>query len=287
MFFISISFAQDKKSVGEEIYQEYKANGVDAALNKYTQYKKDTTTYNINEWELNNIAYKIMNEDGDMEAAERIFRLNMEEYPESANPYDSYGDYLVKKGNKEEAMEYYKKSISISEISKDPYEKDQLHQNSVGKLAKLENKDKQLDFLVGDWNIDATGYSEGKEASKMKGIDRIEYNEDSNALFIYHRNEKDESEGIRIVAFDAVDDAFDVAYLNPHSLQGIQTSSMKMKPVGEDSYEFTDTFTTRSGKEMVLKHELKKLSDGELNWVISEKTDTEEWQRVYAMNMKK
>lgn len=34
-------------------------------------------------------------------------------------------------------------------------------------------------------------------------------------------------------------------------------------------------------------NELKKLSDKELDWVIFKKTDNEEWQRVYAMNMKK
>lgn len=287
MLFFTVGIAQEKKSLGDEVYKEYEAGGIDAALSKYRQLKQDTINYEVSEWVLNNVAYRLMNEKKDMEAAEKLFKLNMEEYPRAANPYDSYGDYLVKKGNKEEAKEYYRKSVELSEVSEDPFEKDQLNANTKGKLAKLENKDRQLDMLVGEWKIDATGYKDGKEVHKMKGVDKIEYKEEANALFFYHRNEQNESEGIRIVAYDAIDDVFDVAYLNPNSLQGIQTSTMKLKPTGKDSFEFTDTYQTRTGKEMVMRHELKKLSDKELDWVIFEKTDDEEWQKVYVMNMKK
>ena len=61
---------------------------------------------------------------------------------------------------------------------------------------------------------------------------------------------------------------------------------MKMEPSGNGAYEFTDTFQTRTGKEVVLRHELKKLSDGEMKGIY-EKTDQNEWQPFYAMNMSK
>lgn len=168
MLFVTVGFAQEKKSIGEEVYKTYEANGVVAALAKYRQLKTDTTNYNVNEWELNDVAYRLMNEKNDMEAAEKVFKLNMEEYPRAANPLDSYGDYLLKKGDKEEAKEYFKKSIAISEKSSIDSERNQLYPNTKGKLAKLENKDKQLDFLEGNWEVEETGYNGNVEAMKRK-----------------------------------------------------------------------------------------------------------------------
>lgn len=286
LFTVATAQESQKKSIGDEVYAEYQQNGVDSAIQKYEKLKTDTSRYDVNEWELNRIAYTIMNDDGDLESAEKIFRLNMEEYPKAANPYDSYGDYLLEKGDKEGAKEYFRKSIKISEKS-DLEQDKQLMGASKGKLAKLEDKDKQLNFLVGDWEVNSVAYDNGKEVQRMKGRDKIEYNENANALFVHHANEKNESEGVRIIAFDAVDDEFDVAYLNPHSLQGIQTSKMKMKKVGDNQYEFMDKYTTRSGKEMDMKHEIKKLPNQEVEWVIFEKDDKAQWQKVYAMNMKK
>lgn len=287
MLFILTGFAQESStSISEEVYNEYQSNGIESAISKYQQLKKEGT-FDLDQQHLNLVGYRLMEEDGDMQAAEKIFRLNIEEHPKAANPYDSYGDYLVKIGKTEEAKEYFRKSMAISKNSADDWEKNTLFPNSTGKLAKLENKEKQLDFLVGNWKVDGTGYKDGKESMKFKGKDAIDYNKDSNALFIHHKNDKNESEGMRIIAYDAVDDEFDVAYFNPHSLDGIQVSSMKIKAKGDNSFEFTDSYTTRSGKEVIVKHELKKLSDNELEWVVLENSEGDEWQRIYAMNMTK
>ncbi|MEG9326428.1 tetratricopeptide repeat protein [Salinimicrobium catena] len=290
MFFFASGYAQDeeKTSIGEVVYEEYQENGIDEAISKYKDLKANQADdYTWNEWELNNIGYQIMNDDNDLEAAEKIFSLNIEEYPKAANPYDSYADYLLEKGDTEKAKEYLKKSIAIAEKSNIEDEQTRILSASKGKLARLEKKDKQLDFLVGDWNIDATGYQEGKEANKMKGKDKVVYDENANAIIFHHFDDQQQSEGMRILAYDAVDDEFDVAYLSPSSLQGIQMSSMKMKNVGENKYEFMDHYTTRNGKEMMMKHEMQRISDNEIKWVIFEKTDQGEWQKVYAMNMTK
>lgn len=290
MFFFVAGHAQDEEtaSIGAVVYEEYQKNGIDQAINKYNQLKADQTgEYNWDEWELNNIGYMIMNEDNDLEAAEKIFTLNIEEYPTAANPYDSYADYLLEKGDTDQAREYLKKSIIIAEKSDKEDEQTRILSTSKGKLAKLDKKDRQLDFLVGDWNINATGYQQGKESAKMKGKDKVVYDENSNAIIFHHFDDQQKSEGMRIIAYDAIDDEFDVAYLSPSSLQGIQTSSMKLKKSGENKYEFMDHYTTRMGKEMKIKHELEKVSDNELNWIIYEPMDNGEWQRVYAMNMTK
>lgn len=289
MCFFVAGNAQDeeKASIGEAVYEEYQENGIDQAISKYKDLKANQTDkYTWNEWELNNIGYQIMNDDNDMDAAGKIFKLNMEEYPTAANPYDSYGDYLLEKGNKKEAKEYFKKSIMIAEKSSKEDEKKRIMPASKSKLAKLEKKDKSLDFLVGDWNIDATGYNEGQE-NKMKGKDKVTYDENANAIIFHHFDDKDQSEGVRIMAYDAIDDEFDVAYINPDNLQGIQMSSMKMKNLGDNKYEFMDHYTERDGKEMALKHEVERLSDNQVKWVIFEKDDNGNWQKVYAMDMKK
>lgn len=290
MFLFLSSYAQDdeKASIGAVVYEEYQQNGIDQAIERYQDLKENKAgEYTWDEWELNNIGYRMMNEDNDLEAAEKIFSFNIEEYPNAANPYDSYADYLLEKGETEKAREYLKKSITIAEKSDKEDEQTRILSTSKGKLARLDKKDKQLDFLVGDWNIDATGYQKGNESAKMKGKDKVVYDENANALIFRHFNDQQKSEGMRIISYDATDDEFDVAYLSPNSLQGIQMSSMKMKNVGENKFEFMDRYTNSIGKEMTMRHELEKISDNELKWIIYEPTDDGEWQKVYAMNMKK
>lgn len=288
ILFIFSGFSQQipSNSIGEEVYKEYKANGVESAVSKYQKLKKGKEK-ELSQADLNLVGYKIMNEDKDLDAAERIFRLNMEEHPKAANPYDSYGDYLVEKGNEKEAIEYFKKSTAISKDSKDDWEKNTLYPMSRSKMAKIGKKHKQMDFLLGDWNIDATAYEDGKEVQKMKGTDKIEFNEETNSIFLHHFNEQNESDGMRIMTYDAVDDEFDVAFLSADRLRGIEVSKMKMKPISDNHFELMDSYVTRDGKEMKLKHEIKKISDSEMDWIIFEKNDGDQWQRVYAMNMTK
>lgn len=45
-----------------------------------------------------------------------LFKLNVSNYPDSWNAYSSLGDYYDAKGNKENAIDNYKKSLSIKEV---------------------------------------------------------------------------------------------------------------------------------------------------------------------------
>ncbi|WP_029034617.1 tetratricopeptide repeat protein [Salinimicrobium terrae] len=287
MLFVTVGFAQEKKSLGEEVYKTYETSGVDAALAKYRQLKMDTTNYTVSEWELNDVAYRIMNEKNDLVAAEKVFRLNMEEYPEAANPLDSYGDYLLKKGDKEEAKEYFKKSIAISENSSVESERNQLYPNTKGKLAKLDNKDKQLDFLEGNWEVEETGYNNNVEAMKRKRNHKISYDEGGSALIIRYMNDENKLEYMRIFAYDAMDDEFDVAHINPNSPQGIQISQMKLKPKSNNEYEIIGHFNERDGKKVNMRHELVRKADDNVNWIVFEQGENDQWEKLYSMNMKK
>lgn len=48
-------------------------------------------------------------------AAGDLFRMNVENYPNSANVYDSYGDYFLAVGDKTKAIEQFKKALAIKE----------------------------------------------------------------------------------------------------------------------------------------------------------------------------
>ena len=281
-------FAQElpPDSIGEEVYNEYQANGIDKAIAKYRELKK-TQEGELTQADLNLVGYKIMNEDKDMMAAEKIFKLNMEEHPKAANPYDSYGDYLVANGKEQEAREYFKKSAEMSKDSKDDWEKNTLHPQTRSKLAKIDKKHKQMDFLLGDWDIDATAYEDGKEVMKMKGKDKVKFDNASNSIILEHYNDQGKMDGMRIITYDAIDDEFDVAYFSPDRLRGIEVSNMKMKSVGDNQYEFTDSYTNDEGEEMDLKHEIRKISATKMEWVIFEQNENEEWEKVYVMNMTK
>jgi len=63
--------------------------------------------------------------------AERLFKLNVDNYPESFNVYDSYGDYFVAVNDKENAILQFKKALAIKE-----------NEGSRKKLTELEGDKK-------------------------------------------------------------------------------------------------------------------------------------------------
>lgn len=66
-----------------------------------------------NETDLNLYGYQLANE-GRFDDAIRIMKLGTERYPESANTWDSLGEIYALKGDKENAIKYFKKSLSMN-----------------------------------------------------------------------------------------------------------------------------------------------------------------------------
>ena len=285
------AFAQDtiqKKSVGDAVYQEYKQNGIDSALQKYTELKSKSDEYTITEWELNRIGYQIMMDDKDMESAEKIFSLNMKEYPQAANPRDSYADYLIEKGDPEGAKKYLKESIAKAEKSDKEDEQTRILQSSKAKLARLENKHKQLNFLVGNWNLNSTNFTNGVESGNITGTDEIVYDETSSLITIKHKNSNGEIFSKRIMVYDPIDEGYDVAYINTLSPMGIENSFIKINKVGDNKLELMEIYTNRKGEKKKMKHEINKNDNNKLDWVIFEPgANEQEWKKVYAMKMEK
>jgi TolA-binding protein len=51
---------------------------------------------------------------GDLMGAIEIFRLNVEQFPQDANVYDSLGEAFLKQGDKAHAIENYRKSLDLN-----------------------------------------------------------------------------------------------------------------------------------------------------------------------------
>lgn len=69
--------------------------------------------YKLLENDINSLGYNYLN-SGELETAQHIFKKNMELFPESANVYDSYAEACMKRGQYEQAVEFYQKSLEIN-----------------------------------------------------------------------------------------------------------------------------------------------------------------------------
>ena len=78
---------------------------------------------------INALGYRSLRSKKIKEAIE-IFKLNVEAFPKSSNVYDSLGEAYMKNGDKELAIQNYKKSVELNPGS----------QNGIEMLKRLEQK---------------------------------------------------------------------------------------------------------------------------------------------------
>jgi len=87
------------------------------ALSEYRQQKKS-----LNQAQVNRLGYWLLNKKKIDEAIE-VFKMNVEDYPDSANAYDSLGEAYMAKGDKERAIQNYQKSIELNPSNTNGIEK--------------------------------------------------------------------------------------------------------------------------------------------------------------------
>lgn len=88
--------------------------GIEAAIDRYRELSKSAPDdYVFNEAELNLLGYRYLGL-GDVETAIRIFELNVETYPDAANPYDSLGEAYLAAGDRERAIANYRRSLELN-----------------------------------------------------------------------------------------------------------------------------------------------------------------------------
>jgi CubicO group peptidase (beta-lactamase class C family) len=101
--------------------------GAQAALQRYTELKKSgLATQHVEEGTLNGLGYTLLFSGQTLDAI-AVFQSNVQEYPNSANVYDSLGEAYMKSGQKELAIQNYQKSLQL----------DSKNQNAIEILKKL------------------------------------------------------------------------------------------------------------------------------------------------------
>lgn len=98
--------------------KDYTDATVDLA-NKYMLHFKEVSQifgYEVKppENQINSMGYQFLQQKH-YSKAERFFKMNVANYPESFNVYDSYGDYFVAIDDKPKAIENFKKALSLKE----------------------------------------------------------------------------------------------------------------------------------------------------------------------------
>jgi sugar lactone lactonase YvrE len=86
--------------------------GLDAAVAAHRTYRA-TRSGRFTELEVNAVGYAHL-EAGRVDVAIAVFRLNTEDYPQSANTWDSYAEALAAAGRTEEAIANYRKSLELN-----------------------------------------------------------------------------------------------------------------------------------------------------------------------------
>lgn len=135
-----------KKAMVEHAYQN-----IEKAIGYYRKLKQQASEkYNFeNENELNNLGYQLIN-DGRKEDALKIFKLLVEEFPNSFNPYDSLGEAYLINGRAELAIDSYRKSLELNpnnSNAKWTIAQIQYENRDKNKFNKLYTKQEYLDDL--------------------------------------------------------------------------------------------------------------------------------------------
>jgi len=114
------------RSPGRLFYKDVLARGV-VAVDEYHEKRKSNSTPAIAEDQINSIGYRLLYSAKKVPEAIAVLKMNTEDFPESANTYDSLGEAYSVAGEKELAIKNYEKSVELNPKS----------QSSLDALKKL------------------------------------------------------------------------------------------------------------------------------------------------------
>jgi outer membrane protein assembly factor BamD (BamD/ComL family) len=103
-----------RNSIAQTLSATIQSGGMEEAVKQYHELKiAAPATYNFDESELNNLGYRFIRKNKFKEAI-RIFQLNVEAYPKSANTYDSLAEGYMDDGENALAIANYQKSLQLN-----------------------------------------------------------------------------------------------------------------------------------------------------------------------------
>lgn len=101
------------KSPGRVLLKNILASGVEAGLQEYRRWRSGrAANETVNEAQMNRLGYNLLGLKRVKDAIE-VLKLNVEDYPQSSNTYDSLGEAYMIDGNKELAIKNYQRSIEL------------------------------------------------------------------------------------------------------------------------------------------------------------------------------
>ncbi len=104
------------------LYSDIKKVGAEPAIHAYNEKRKShPDTYTFTQGELDRLGYALM-QMKDLQSAIRVFRLNVELYPNSFAVYDSLGEAYMANGDVQLAVDNYKKSLELNPQNKNAEE---------------------------------------------------------------------------------------------------------------------------------------------------------------------
>lgn len=115
-------------SLANTLLEIIKDKGIAEGL-KHFEKSKNSKAYSLKEDEMNIVGYRLL-QAGKNEEAIEVFKLNVMAFPDSGNAYDSLGEAYMIAGNKELAINNYKKAVEL----------DPTNINGVKILKKLQLK---------------------------------------------------------------------------------------------------------------------------------------------------
>ena len=131
-----------KQDIFPEIMRVIEEQGADQVIERYKFLKRNAADeYDFSESSINNLGYSLI-ANKKYEAAIQILKLNTEEYPNSANAFDSLADACLAAGDKGQALIYVQKTLSIlpHDAGASDAEKKQIKSWAEEKLKKIKGE---------------------------------------------------------------------------------------------------------------------------------------------------
>jgi len=136
----SIRLSKGVKLLGKNLQRDIDEKGIEAAVKAFDQAKEaGPSSYYIDEARMNQLGYQLLRNRKTSEAIE-VFKLNVREFPQSSNVYDSLGEAYAAADKKELAIQNYKRSLDLDPTNK----------NAIDALKRLSGGEEKIDSKVFD-----------------------------------------------------------------------------------------------------------------------------------------
>jgi tetratricopeptide (TPR) repeat protein len=128
------------KILAKDLQRNIDEKGIDAAVKAFDQAKAGAPAgYHVDENKMNQLGYQLLNRGKTPEAIE-VFKLNVREFPKSSNVYDSLGEAYAKAGNRDSAIQNYRRSNEL----------DPNNTNALEAIKRLSVGEEKIDTKVFD-----------------------------------------------------------------------------------------------------------------------------------------